>query len=140
MIEKIVEIKMEEKKKIQQERTGRSRQPEARKKSKKMSYRKKIVMFQIGAITLAIFLTLMIGAVMLTRIFVDENKSAETVNAKPRVERRLEMQRKEKLPVKKILRLMAQNQLQRKSPPRSRKVCSRWNPYSLQSARWETVP
>lgn len=77
---------MEEKKKIQQERTGRSRQPEARKKSKKMSYRKKIVMFQIGAITLAIFLTLMIGAVMLTRIFVDENKSAETVNAKPATE------------------------------------------------------
>lgn len=77
---------MEEKKKIQQERTGRSRQPEARKKSKKMSYRKKIVMFQIGAITLAIFLTLMIGAVVLTRIFVDENKSAETVNAKPATE------------------------------------------------------
>ena len=133
---------MEEKKKIQQERTGRSRQPEARKKSKKMSYRKKIVMFQIGAITLAIFLTLMIGAVMLTRIFVDENKSAETVNAKPATEGGTEAgdAKKGEASGEKDFRLMAQNQLQRKSPPRSRKVCSQWNPYSLQSARWETVP
>lgn len=77
---------MEEKKKIQQERTRRPKQPGTRKKSKKMSYRKKIVMFQIGAITLAIFLTLMIGAVVLTKIFVDENKNAETVNAKPKTE------------------------------------------------------
>lgn len=77
---------MEEKKKIQQERTRRPKQPGTRKKSKKMSYRKKIVMFQIGAITLAIFLMLMIGAVILTRIFADENKNAETVNAKAKTE------------------------------------------------------
>lgn len=46
-----------------------------------MSYRKKIVMFQIGAITLAIFLSLMIGAVILTRLFADGTQKAGAVSA-----------------------------------------------------------
>lgn len=64
---------MEERKNTQRRRTEVPARTRGKKKSKKMSYRKKVVMIQIGAITVAIFLLLMIGAVILTRLFVDEN-------------------------------------------------------------------
>ncbi|NCB92606.1 MAG: CapA family protein [Clostridia bacterium] len=46
-----------------------------------MSYRRKIVVFQIGAITLAIFLLLMIGAVVLTKIFASGSSGTKQANA-----------------------------------------------------------
>ena len=46
-----------------------------------MSYRKKVVAFQIGAITLAIFLLLMVGAVILTKVFVGEANNSQTASA-----------------------------------------------------------
>ncbi len=70
---------MEEKKNIQRRRPDNRGQ--TGRKNKKMSYRKKIVMFQIGAITLAIFLSLMIGAVILTRLFADGTQKAGAVSA-----------------------------------------------------------
>ena len=68
---------MEEKKNMQRKRPDNRGGTARKKKNKKMSYRKKIVMFQIGAITLAIFLMLMIGAVILTRLFADGNQKSE---------------------------------------------------------------
>lgn len=72
---------MEEKKNMQRKRPDNRGGTARKKKNKKMSYRKKIVMFQIGAITLAIFLMLMIGAVILTRLFADGNQKSEKVSA-----------------------------------------------------------
>lgn len=48
---------------------------------KKMSYRKKIVALQVGAITLAVFLLLMVGAVVLTKIFVGEPQNSQTMSS-----------------------------------------------------------
>ncbi|MGN1140974.1 MAG: CapA family protein [Oliverpabstia sp.] len=48
---------------------------------KKMSFRKKVVAFQIGAITLAIFLLLMVGAIILTKVFVGEANNSQTVSS-----------------------------------------------------------
>ena len=48
---------------------------------KKMSYRKKIVALQVGAITLAVFLILMVGAVVLTKIFVGEPQNSQTMSS-----------------------------------------------------------
>ena len=47
----------------------------------KMSYRKKIVALQVGAITLAVFLLLMVGAVVLTKIFVGEPQNSQTMSS-----------------------------------------------------------
>lgn len=48
---------------------------------KKMSYRKKIVALQVGAITLAVFLLLMVGAIVLTKIFVGEPQNSQTMSS-----------------------------------------------------------
>ena len=48
---------------------------------KKMSCRKKIVALQVGAITLAVFLLLMVGAVVLTKIFVGEPQNSQTMSS-----------------------------------------------------------
>lgn len=51
-----------------------------------MSYRKKVVMLQIGAITLAVFLMLMLGAVILTKIFVGDGPNTQEASSKPKTE------------------------------------------------------
>lgn len=66
-------------KKRQQRSSDKNRGTKQRKK--KMSYRKKVVAFQIGAITLAIFLLLMVGAVILTKVFVGEANNSQTASA-----------------------------------------------------------
>lgn len=50
-------------------------------KKKRMSYRKKIVMLQIGAISLAFFLLIFVGAAVLTKIFVGEADNSKTVSS-----------------------------------------------------------
>jgi hypothetical protein len=57
-----------------------------KKRKKKMSYRKKIVVFQISAITLAIFLMLMIGAVVLTKIFASGTEDSKQASAQAAAE------------------------------------------------------
>ena len=66
-------------KKRQQRSSDKNRGTKQRRK--KMSYRKKVVAFQIGAITLAIFLLLMVGAVILTKVFVGEANNSQTASA-----------------------------------------------------------
>ena len=66
-------------KKRQQRPSNKKRGTKQRRK--KMSYRKKVVAFQIGAITLAIFLLLMVGAVILTKVFVGEANNSHTAGA-----------------------------------------------------------
>lgn len=66
-------------KKRQQRPSNKKRGTKQRRK--KMSYRKKVVAFQIGAITLAIFLLLMVGAVILTKVFVGEANNSQTAGA-----------------------------------------------------------
>ncbi|MBS6194733.1 MAG: CapA family protein [Clostridiales bacterium] len=46
-----------------------------------MSYRQKIVIFQIGAITLAVFLLLIVGAMVLTKVFVGDQPNAQQASA-----------------------------------------------------------
>lgn len=65
-------------KKRQQRSSDKNRGTKQRRK--KMSYRKKVVAFQIGAITLAIFLLLMVGAVILTKVFVGEANNSQTAS------------------------------------------------------------
>ena len=66
-------------KKRQQRSSDKNRGTKQRRK--KMSYRKKVVAFQIGAITLAIFLLRMVGAVILTKVFVGEANNSQTASA-----------------------------------------------------------
>lgn len=66
-------------KKRQQRSSDKNRGTKQRRK--KMSYRKKVVAFQIGAITLAIFFLLMVGAVILTKVFVGEANNSQTASA-----------------------------------------------------------
>ena len=55
-----------EDKKRQRRTAGKSNQ----KKKKKMSYRKKVQMIQLGAISIAILLLVLVGAFILTKVFV----------------------------------------------------------------------
>lgn len=55
-------------------------------KKRKMSYRKKIVALQIGAITAAIFLLLMIGAVVLTKVLVGDAPHTQQASAQTKTE------------------------------------------------------
>ena len=55
-----------EDKKRQRRTAGKSNQ----KKKKKMSYRKKVQMIQLGAISIAILLLVLVGAFVLTKVFV----------------------------------------------------------------------
>lgn len=71
----IGDIYMEQKK--GQRNTSEKRKAAARRKKKKMSYRRKIVAIQIGAITLAVFILLIVGAVALTKLFVGEPKNSQ---------------------------------------------------------------
>lgn len=57
-----------------------------KKRKKKMSYRKKIVIIQISAITLAIFLLLIVGAAVLTKIFVGEAQNSQEASANAKTE------------------------------------------------------
>lgn len=52
-----------------------------RKSRKKMSYRKKIEIFQVCAITLAVFFLLLAGAVVLTKVFVGEPQNSQAMSA-----------------------------------------------------------
>ena len=60
-----------EDKKRQRRTAGKSNQ----KKKKKMSYRKKVQMIQLGAISIAILLLVLVGAFVLTKVFVGDRKS-----------------------------------------------------------------
>lgn len=63
------------------EKRGQRKTPASRdrseKRRKKMSYRKKIVAIQIGAISLAVLLMVLVGAVVLTKMFVGEAKNSQ---------------------------------------------------------------
>ena len=51
-------------------------------KKKRMSYKKKIQTFQVGAITFAVFLTLIVGSQILTRKFVGQPDNSNISSAK----------------------------------------------------------
>lgn len=70
----------------QRRTTERNRTAGRGKKNKKMSYRRKIVTLQIGAITLAVFLLLMIGAVALTKVFVGDGPTTQQTSANAKSE------------------------------------------------------
>lgn len=60
-------------------RTGSSRpQSNSRnRKKKRMSYRRRIRMIQVGAVTFAVFLLLIVGAVILTKLFVGDSETTQ---------------------------------------------------------------
>lgn len=68
------------------QRNSSGNRKNTKKRKKKMSYRKKIVMIQISAITLAIFLLLIVGAAVLTKLFVGEAQNSQEASAKAKTE------------------------------------------------------
>ncbi len=57
--------------------SGRSQKNSRNRKRKKMSYRRKVYMIQIGAVTCAIFLLLIVGAVILTKVIVGDSETTQ---------------------------------------------------------------